>query len=179
MDTPNKKCLVCGNTGPIHFLECTDHFVSGENFNIYQCNSCGFKFTADAPDPLNIGKYYQSENYISHSNTQKGIVNKLYHIVRNIMLKRKWRMIQKNVSGKNLLDIGCGTGYFPYFMKQKGYFATGMEIEPKARKFAFDNFKLVVNSPDELLNEKHTNQYDIITLAGTSARPCPLSCLDF
>jgi 2-polyprenyl-3-methyl-5-hydroxy-6-metoxy-1,4-benzoquinol methylase len=164
MDTINKKCLVCGSSELTHFLECTDHFVSGEKFNIYQCNSCGFRFTADAPDAENIGKYYHSENYISHSDTQKGIVNKLYHAVRNIMLKRKCRMIQKSVAGKNILDIGCGTGYFPHYMQQKGFNASGMEIEPGARKFAADNFGLKVSSPDELLNEKLTGQFDVITL---------------
>lgn len=163
-NTSNNKCLVCGSSNVGHFLECTDNFVTREKFNIYQCNSCGFRFTIDAPDVENISRYYHSENYISHSDTQKGIVNKLYHTVRNLMLKRKLRLIRSLTTGKDLLDIGCGTGYFPHFMQQNGYNASGMEIEPGARKFAADNFGLKVSSPDELLNEKHTAQFDVITL---------------
>jgi 2-polyprenyl-3-methyl-5-hydroxy-6-metoxy-1,4-benzoquinol methylase len=80
------------------------------------------------------------------------------------MLKRKLHLVQKTNQGKNLLDIGCGTGYFPHFMQQNGYNAIGMEIEPEACKFAADNFNLKVFTPDELLNEKHTGQFDVITL---------------
>jgi 2-polyprenyl-3-methyl-5-hydroxy-6-metoxy-1,4-benzoquinol methylase len=164
MNTLTKLCLVCGSPETEFFLECTDHFVSGENFKIYQCKSCGFRFTADAPNLENIAEYYHSESYISHSNTQKGLVNKLYHYVRNIMLKRKLKLVQKFSIGKNLLDIGCGTGYFPHFMKENGYNAAGMEIEAEARKFASANFGLTVNSPDELLNKNLPRQFDVITL---------------
>ena len=82
----NKKCMVCGSTDISTFLDCTDHFITKETFRIDTCRSCGFRFTANAPAVEQIGAYYKSEAYISHSDTHKGLINKLYHIVRNIMI---------------------------------------------------------------------------------------------
>lgn len=39
----------------------------------------------------------------------------------------RWR-----VDGQRLLDIGCGDGYFLYFMRQAGWDVAGVEIDPDA-----------------------------------------------
>ena len=44
-------------------------------------------FTQDVPDQESIGPYYKSENYISHSDTTKGLVNSLYHQVQEKNIK--------------------------------------------------------------------------------------------
>lgn len=164
MSIVHKKCLVCGNTHFTPQLKCTDYFVSGEEFDIYRCDGCGFVFTQDIPSSEEIPPYYKSEEYISHSDTQKGIVNRLYHRVRNIMLGRKFKLIRKHSNGTKLLDVGCGTGYFPNYMQQKGYQAAGMELDADARKFALENFGLQVESPQKLLNQSIEKEYDVITL---------------
>lgn len=158
------SCIVCGSKEIAPFLLCKDHFVSGEEFEINSCKTCGFKYTECVPEPEKMAPYYQSEEYISHSDTQKGIMNKIYHKVRDIMLKRKARLIRSLTPGKRLLDIGCGTGYFPYYMKLQGYEASGMELDADARDFAAENFDLEINSPEKQLNEKQTAYYDVITL---------------
>lgn len=165
MNTKNyPTCLVCGSSNIELLFECSDHFVSHENFELAKCSNCGFIFTGNAPKQSEIAAYYKSDAYISHSNTQKGLINKMYHIVRNLMLRKKWRLISRLSKGKVLLDIGCGTGYFPNYMKQKGYESYGMEIDENARKFAAENFGIKVSSPDELLTQSHKSAYDIITL---------------
>ena len=71
------------------------------------------------PVEKEIGAFYQSEEYISHSNTSKGFINRLYQGVRNYTLKQKLKLVRKT-SGKKtgrLLDIGCGTGEFIDTMK--------------------------------------------------------------
>ena len=107
-----KNCPVCEATDFSPFLTCKDHTVSKENFQIVSCNSCRFKFTNPIPDPKDLGRYYKSEDYISHSNTKKGIVSRLYHLVRNYTLKQKEQILLKHVSRGTLLDYGCGTGMF-------------------------------------------------------------------
>jgi 2-polyprenyl-3-methyl-5-hydroxy-6-metoxy-1,4-benzoquinol methylase len=141
-----------------------DHLLSAETFPVVKCQDCGFVFTQEVPAPEEIGKYYQSQDYVSHSDTRKGLMNKVYHLSRNFMLGKKYRMVKATSPGKNLLDIGCGTGYFPAFMKGKGYNVTGVEADQKTREYAVKEFGLQVLSPDEFLSNESSGSYDVITL---------------
>lgn len=159
------KCPVCDGKAFSPFLTCTDYFVSGEKFSIKQCNSCGFKITENIEDEGNIGRYYQSENYISHSNTSKGLVNSVYHAVRNYMLGRKRRLVEKvtEIRKGDILDVGTGTGFFLNEMKEYGWQVTGTEKSSDARDFAKKEFKLD-NLPSEKLFTLKDKSFDVITL---------------
>jgi len=130
------KCLVCGSNQFEPFLVCKDHTVSQENFSIVSCKSCGFKFTNPRPEDSIIGNYYKAESYVSHTNTKKGIVNRLYHVVRNHTLKKKVALVSSYVSRGTLLDYGCGTGMFLGACKNAGWETFGMEPDDDARKIA-------------------------------------------
>lgn len=82
------QCPVCKETNLSHFLDCKDYTVSRETFTIVQCNSCEFKFTNPRPEPKNLGKYYESEDYVSHSKSKTGYINSLYHIAKHYSLKK-------------------------------------------------------------------------------------------
>ena len=158
-----KTCPVCTGTDIDKFLSVKDHSISGEVFNITMCKSCGFRFTNPTPSEDSIGKYYQSENYISHSDTNKGIINKLYHLVRKQSLKSKLSLVNKASSKKgNLLDIGCGTGYFLQACKENGWMIDGMEPDPSARTLAEKNTNQEIYK--DLFSIKEENKYDVITL---------------
>lgn len=158
-------CPVCLQKEFSTFLNCTDYFVSEENFKLKECNSCGFKITENIEDEENIGRYYQSENYISHSNTSKGLVNAVYHRVRNYMLGRKRRLVEKSagIQKGNILDVGTGTGFFLNEMKEYGWQVTGIEKSDDAREFAKAEFKLD-NLPSEELFKLEEKSFDVITL---------------
>src|SRR6187551_861662 len=99
------SCPVCANNKYQPYLECIDYTVSKERFNLDQCRNCGFIFTNPRPTPAEIGGYYQSEEYISHTNSSKGIQNKLYQAARNFAIKGKLKLIESlPVSNKELLD---------------------------------------------------------------------------
>ena len=72
------QCPVCGSAELKIVLSAKDHTVSGETFPIAECNGCSFRFTQDVPDAAGILPYYKSEDYISHTDTSKGLVNRLY-----------------------------------------------------------------------------------------------------
>jgi 2-polyprenyl-3-methyl-5-hydroxy-6-metoxy-1,4-benzoquinol methylase len=158
-------CPLCSSEKISLHLKCTDHFISKEVFGINTCTGCTFKFTQDYPDAEQIGKYYESDNYISHSDTSKGVSNKIYRLVRNLMLNRKRSIIQ-NVTGlKNgtLLDIGSGTGHFAFKMKKTGWNVKGIEINEQARNFSISKFGLEIFSPLQIPNLDKSS-FDCVTL---------------
>lgn len=158
------NCPLCNSEKIYKHRSVRDFSISGETFEIYICSECGFQFTQNHPAESEIGPYYQSEDYISHSDTSKGFINTVYHWVRSIMLNKKYKLISRETKGNKLLDIGCGTGYFPNFMKKKNYKVSGVEKEEEAREFAKNTFNIPVISPEDFLQADNTEQYDIITL---------------
>lgn len=97
---------------------------------------CGFKFTNPRPPEDKLGDYYKSEDYISHSDTSKGVISKLYKAVRSYTISRKVNLIQKYSFKGNLLDYGCGTGMFLSAAKSSTWNVYGIEPDPGARNLA-------------------------------------------
>lgn len=158
-------CPLCSSDKTGLLLESTDYFVSKKEFGLFKCSDCSFVFTQDYPDAAEIGRYYESDDYISHSDTSKGLSNKLYRIARSIMLKRKRNLILKLSALKKgvLLDIGSGTGYFVSAMNEAGWNAKGIEINEKAREFSRSHFGLEIDPPSRLFSYD-SNSFDCITL---------------
>lgn len=158
------KCLVCGSDSFEPFLVCKDYTVSQENFNIVSCKSCGFKFTNPRPENSVIGDYYKAEEYVSHSNTTKGVVNKLYHSVRNYTLKQKLKLISSHVSRGTMLDYGCGTGMFLNVCKNDGWETYGMEPDDNARKMSIEKGLDVFSDKDKVSDRIADKKFNAITL---------------
>ncbi len=159
------QCPVCGNHELLPFLTCKDYTVSKEDFEIAYCQQCQTGITQNIPNQAIIGKYYQSENYISHSDTKKGLINQLYHVARRFMLQSKYQLIKKFTlldKGK-ILDLGSGTGYFLQNMKKNQWEVVGIEADEKARQFSQEQFGLSIFSPEEIKNISD-KQFDVITL---------------
>lgn len=159
------QCPLCGSTKLEKRFACKDHFATGEEFDIYECSSCGFAFTQGVPDEKEIAPYYESPAYISHSNTKKGLVNRLYHIVRSIMLRRKVSLMQKLTLLQNgrIVDYGAGTGYFARAMQRKGWNVTAIEKSEQARLYAKENLGIEL-LPEEALKKIADNSVDVLTL---------------
>ena len=157
------NCPLCKGTSFEKHLICKDYSVSKEDFTVVKCSSCGFTFTNPIPEENQLGRYYESEDYISHSNTSKGIVNKLYQIVRNFTLKKKVKLLGTLSNGKNLLDIGCGTGEYLNQAQQSGYQTKGIEPSSVAREQAIKNFRLSVSEEGEI-KRIEDKSFDFITM---------------
>lgn len=158
------RCPVCDAPEPVSYITCTDHYATGESFDIVSCKECGFRFTQDFPDESEIGRYYETSDYVSHSDTREGLMNKAYHLVRSHMLNKKRKMTEEasRLRKGSLLDIGCGTGYYLNTMKQAGWDTLGVEKSALASESARTHFGLdVLNDLNEADGE---NRFDVITL---------------
>ncbi|MFP5040392.1 class I SAM-dependent methyltransferase [Parasediminibacterium sp. JCM 36343] len=158
-------CPACGGTHIAPQLQAEDYTVSHEVFEVWHCSDCTLRFTQHVPDEERIGPYYQADSYVSHSDTQEGLINKVYHRVRNITLGQKKKLILK-ATGKSigmLLDVGAGTGAFSNAMEKAGWHVTGLEPDSTARQVALKKFGLVLSDPEKLF-VLPDEQFDAITM---------------
>jgi len=159
------NCPVCSSQKIALQLTAKDHTVSQQEFAIWHCADCTVRFTQDVPEQDAIGPYYQSDNYISHSDTKKGLVNTLYHTVRKRTLDKKKALIieQVGMTKGELLDIGCGTGAFLHTMKTAGWGITGLEPDDTARAKAAELYQIHPQTPEQLFQLKPAS-YHAITM---------------
>jgi 2-polyprenyl-3-methyl-5-hydroxy-6-metoxy-1,4-benzoquinol methylase len=159
------QCPVCASEKIAQQLSAKDYTVSQKEFAIWHCSNCTVRFTQDVPAQNEIGPYYQSDNYISHSDTKKGIVNSLYHLVRKRTLNAKRQLITDQVGmlKGEILDIGCGTGAFLHTMKTAGWGITGLEPDDTARAKAKELYQLDPQSPEQLF-QLQAGTYHAITM---------------
>lgn len=158
-------CPACSSDKIEYALTAKDHTVSKEDFDIWHCKQCSLRFTQDVPAIDQIGPYYQSANYISHSNTKKGLINQLYHLVRKYTLALKAKQVKQitGLSTGRILDIGAGVGAFAATMKQEGWYTHALEPDATARAEAKKQYEIELSLPNELytLNEQ---SFDVITM---------------
>ncbi len=159
-----KNCPACGSSKYEKVLSASDYLVSDESFDIMECNDCSIRFTSPITDRNEIGYYYQSDDYVSHTGKGNSIINVIYRLVRNFTLRSKKKTVQKYAHKKSglILDIGCGTGGFLKTMKQSGWKTNGVEMNNSARQLAERNTNSAIMNQDQFF--KHELKYDVITL---------------
>ena len=153
----NKKIDFYKNLEP--FLECKDYTVSGEIYQVKKNNE--FDMLVTVPVPENLGDYYKSEDYISHTDSKKSVLDKVYQTVKNITLKRKLKLINSfGTSTKNILDVGAGTGDFLSVCKNNSWTVFGTEPNTDARNIAAKKGVMLQENLSKIKNSK----FDVITL---------------
>ncbi len=140
-----------------HFLDTKDYLVSGESFKLMRDPQSDLLVTTPIPDHLE--SYYQSEDYLSHNDTARGVMAMVYRTVKKINIARKIRLLDRYAGEeRSLLDFGAGTGDLLYAARQKGFDVAGVEPNAKARTRAMEKG---ITLFDELPLGK---KYQVITL---------------
>ncbi|MEI7492365.1 MAG: class I SAM-dependent methyltransferase [Bacteroidota bacterium] len=157
------NCPSCNSTWLKLSLKSQDYFLSQEEFEIAECNNCGLRFTNPRPDIQNSIRYYDSTEYISHDTSKKELLTLVYTYARKFMLKKKFSVVNRFIKGKNILDIGCGTGEFLNYCKEQKLNAFGVELNRKPREAAAANYSLDVREKITDFAPKNL-KFDCITL---------------
>jgi len=119
------------------YLTVKDHSVSGETFRLLRDENFDLLKTHPQPAPEDLGRYYESDDYISHTDGKRSLFEKIYHAVKQKALRDKINLIQRVAPAKGeLLDIGAGTGDFLVVAKKHHWDITGIEPSEKARGIA-------------------------------------------
>jgi len=149
---------------PTTYITVKDHSVSGEEFQLLYNEEMDMLETKPQPILYQLPGYYQSEDYISHTDLQRNLFEKAYHWVRNISLKRKLKLINSfNLKERKLLDVGCGTGHFLKLAQEHNWNVSGIEPNPKARAIANTKTNNSVFDAEHLIKWS-PGTFDIITL---------------
>jgi 2-polyprenyl-3-methyl-5-hydroxy-6-metoxy-1,4-benzoquinol methylase len=159
--TDVKKCPACGSHAFKPFLNCIDHSISKELFNLITCDSCSLVITSPRPDDAALEKYYLSQSYISHTSKSTSLIDFLYLASRKFTLRKKVKLISK-YSGptKSILDYGCGTGHFLQACKSDSWIISGIEPSDLARTKASE---LLQTQVKKSIGEQ-TKKFEVITL---------------
>jgi len=128
------SCPICRGSSFKELHQSADHTVTHKLFHVKQCNSCGLAVTSPRPTQANASSYYQSDNYISHTNQSRGLFDSIYLIIRKFTMRWKLSLIKKNALPGPLLDFGCGTGQFLAHTAAQGITCFGVEPSASARK---------------------------------------------
>ena len=81
-----------------NYIRVKDYSNKKEEFTNVSCETNNFLFTNPRPKESDISKYYDFEDYISHTNKESDFVSKLYQIVRSYSIKIKYKLISKLIS---------------------------------------------------------------------------------
>ena len=145
-------------------LTCTDHFLTGESFELVYNKSKDLLITTPRPPDSELSRYYESLDYQSHSTNVKTFFQLLYYLIRKISTLRKLKLIKKFRGEQNtLLDIGAGIGYFLDSASDFGWNSTGVELSDSARSAA-NKVRSISIKKMTYLDNLEQNTFDVVTL---------------
>jgi len=146
------------------YLKCKDHSVSGEEFELRYNKEFDMLSTHPVPEVSELNRYYESEDYISHTDSKKSIFDRVYQIVKNYTIGKKVELLKSssyNDAQLKVLDIGCGTGDFLRACKKANFEIMGVEPNEKARDLSEEKLKTDIFST---LSELGDQRFDFITM---------------
>lgn len=135
-----------------------------DGFTIVQCVDCGLVYLQNplsiADEPTLYDDYYQirfGQDYHRHS-AEPGL-KALWEIN-----EQRVRWIRTNFSGRNLLDIGSGQGFFLYHAQQHGFSVTGIDVSSRAVQFCEQAFHIYVHLQNINQEFELDEKFDVITM---------------
>ncbi len=141
------------------YLKTKDYSVTQEEYTLNYNEELDMLVTN--PQPENLAMYYESNDYISHTDSKKTFIDKMYQTVKNYSLQKKIQLITSfTKEEKTLLDVGAGTGDFIKTAQNNRWICDGVEPSASARQKATEKGLSLFMSLETLPDKK----YNVITL---------------
>jgi 2-polyprenyl-3-methyl-5-hydroxy-6-metoxy-1,4-benzoquinol methylase len=144
------NCKICGSKN-IKTL-----FVK-DNIGLTQCKNCNVMFTYPEPTEQQINDFYNKQNYFKH-----------WFEYKNIKLQtdseRLNKILEFNKLNGNLLDFGCGIGYFLSNASKNNFNCYGIEYSDFAVTYCKNEFNLNVNKFSGFPLNYKKNFFQLITV---------------
>ena len=149
--------MVCGQHAASPFLmDCADLYLGKrQRVDYYRCGACAL--VQQHPVPADVSAFYDA--YPIHATKSRA-----YSWVRRQLLSGVYLPPQHWPAGAQLLDFGCGDGWYLEWCRDAGLSVVGFEHgADHARALGTRLGIPVLSNPDQLLAE-HRGRFDVITL---------------
>jgi SAM-dependent methyltransferase len=134
------SCPVCGASADRDFLCASGD--GGREYRLGQCDCCSMVYLNPRPDESSVAALYPPE-YAPYQPPAR----RRRRFLRSA--RDRFGLRERNLSdriplrpGGLLLDYGCGSGWFAAQMRDRGWYAVGMDFSPHAVEAARRNFGL-------------------------------------
>lgn len=138
---PQRRCNC--QTGEVIRLFAARDYISGDAFEIRQCENCGLAFTEPVPQDSQWRRYYLESYY---GNPRANRFPAIVEWLQNRLYASRARKVERLAGGKpgHVLDIGCGRGHLLQAFQRRGWEVTGTEMSESAAAHAREQLKLPV-----------------------------------
>lgn len=123
-------CPVCGSNRSRFLFTVKDYAfrVTDAPFGVRRCTSCDCGYLSPRPAEVDITNYYTGEYYWSYERAAEKLNWDMIIAKRRIQLEAKSRWLEGMKPGR-LLDVGAQKGEFIWWMREKGWEASGVELD--------------------------------------------------
>jgi len=148
------NCYICSHNG-------LNIYFKIDKWNILKCRKCGHAVVDPVPQEKEVIDSYGKKYFDTHYDYFKSNSSEFKKRVRDNYGKLKKFVLKEKSSGE-LLDVGCGRGYFLQ-AGSKHFKSTGFDISAENFAFINDELKidLKVDNWDNVYFEKE--KFDVIT----------------
>lgn len=140
------------------YLCCSNNYrliTKKSKYSIVKCDNCDFIFTTPIPSKEELNTFYNTFDYKDNSSAEKTIRSDA---------KRSFRKIDLYTNRKGeLLDVGCGRGYFLDEARMLGWNTYGVDTSRIVTEFAEKRLHLNVFNSD-IFSFQSDKLFDLITL---------------
>ncbi|MFD0939081.1 class I SAM-dependent methyltransferase [Pedobacter boryungensis] len=133
-----KTCIICNSTDVRVIYNTYDrHYGNTDKyFQVAECNSCGLLFLNPMITSDELHSMYDEDTYYSYQQFNDGTEKKsLRQKLGKLLLNTEPKDLEFNCAGKEVLDIGCGSGEKLYDYMKKGAKVSGVEISKSGADF--------------------------------------------
>ncbi len=144
----DQQCFLCGSNN--YRL-----IVTKSKYGIVKCKNCDFVFTTPILSEQELETYYKKFDYKDILSAER--------IIR-LDAKKSLGKINKYIKTKgDLLDVGCGRGYFLDEARKLGWSSYGVDVSELVTEYARNKLHLTIFHSD-IFSFKSKQTFDLITL---------------
>ena len=135
-------------------------YISGEEFTVKKCTSCGLSFTDVSKHPVTDTKYYPNDYYGNESR-----YSRFFAAIADYFVRRRTKHLKlTNYDHGRALDIGCGQGWWLKQMTNKGWECKGVEVSNQAAFHAQEVLQLDILVGEDATKRLESATFDVICL---------------